>query len=87
MDQMAWLSPEEFSLLANDTADKALEYINAKCYENLYQQMNLHLEMDGMEDEDILADAEDELKTLRQQESSLHRIQSGLQSRLKLGML
>lgn len=87
---MDWLTPEEFQLMANDATDKSLEYINAKLYENLYQQMLLHTEMeqyDPEEDEEVVAELALEIKTLRQQESSLHRLQSGLQSRLKLSLL
>lgn len=82
---MNWLSPSEFQELASDRTDKALEYINSKIYEIMYAQMLKRMEIDEEMDEEIIGELEWQLKGLRQQESTLVRLQSGLQSRLRVG--
>lgn len=82
---IAYMTPEEAAQASVDQTDKALGAVIAMLYALYLEARNLRLRIVSEQDEDILGELEWELKMIRREESSLHRLESGLQSRLKVG--
>ena len=83
-----YTSVEEAIGCAQDETDKALGAVVAMLAGLYAEKRRIRLaleELDTLEDEDEVGELEWRLKMLRNEESSLHRIESGLQSRLKVG--
>jgi len=77
-----YFSPEEAAYCATDATDKALGAVIAKLFQLAMEQQQLHTDLDEADDD--LAEAISwRLKLLHNEERSLHRIESGLQSRLR----
>ena len=81
-----YMTPEEAAQASVDQTDKALGAVIAMLYQNLIERRNLRHELEETpsDDELLIGDLEWRMKLLRQEESSLHRLESGLQSRLKV---
>ena len=80
----AYLTPEEAAQASTDQTDKALGAVIAMLAELYLEKRALRQELTSTEDEDTIGEIEYQLKLIRGEESSLHRIESGLQSRLKV---
>lgn len=78
-------SPEEAAAASTDQTDKALGAVIALLADLYAQKRILRVALENTDDDDEIGDLEWRLKLLRQEESSLHRLESGLQSRLKVG--
>jgi hypothetical protein len=83
LDGSPYLSPEEAAYCAQDATDKALGAVLAQLVQLYLEKQNLHRELDNTEDDDTAEAVEWRLKQVRDEERSLHRIESGLQSRLR----
>jgi hypothetical protein len=79
-----YLSPEDSDALATDDAAKKLNNIVSLLVEYFLEKRNLRKELELTNDEEKAEELEWKLKMLRAEESSLHRIESGLQSLLKV---
>jgi hypothetical protein len=79
-----YLSPEDSDALATDDAAKKLNNIVSLLVEYFLEKRNLRKELELTNDEEKAEELEWKLKMLRAEESSLHRIESGLQSLLKI---
>jgi hypothetical protein len=79
-----YISPEEASTAATGETDKALGSVLSMLIELFLEKQAIRRVLDCTEDEDDIAGYEYKLKLIRGEESSLHRIESGLQSRLKV---
>ena len=84
-DHSPYLDPQEAAYCDLDATDKALGAVIAQLFQLHFEKARLHQELDSTEDEDREEEIEWRLKQLRSEEQGLHRIQSGLQSRLKVG--
>lgn len=84
-DRSPYLSPEQAAYCDLDATDKALGAVIAQLVGLYLEKQKLHRELDATDDADQEEAIEWRLKALRSEEQSLHRIQSGLQSRLKVG--
>lgn len=82
---VAYLTPEDAAQASIDQTDKALGAVIAMLYALYLEARNLRLQIQAEMDEDVMGELEYELKLIRREESSLHRLESGLQSRLKAG--
>lgn len=80
----AYLTPEDSASASIDQSDKALGWAIGELTQLYLEKRNLRFKIMATDDEEELGDLEFELKLLRSEESSLHRIESGLQSRLKI---
>ena len=78
-------TPEEAAQASADQTDKALGAVIAMLYALYLEKRNIGLELSRTDDEEDIGDLEWRLKLLKSEESSLHRLESGLQSRLKVG--
>jgi len=85
-DISCYLSPEESAAASIDGTDKALGWVIGQLTQSYLVARNLRMKLTATNDEDEIGELEWQLKLLRQEESSLHRIESGLQSRLKVGV-
>lgn len=85
MSLPGYTSVEEAIGCAQDQTDKALGAVIAMLAELYREKRDIRVTLEGTDDEDEIADLEWRLKMIRNEESSLHRIESGLQSRLKVG--
>ena len=65
--------------------DKALGAVISMLAELYLEKRTIRMQLEDTDDEDIIGDLEWRLKMIRNEESSLHRIESGLQSRIKVG--
>lgn len=81
----AYLTPEDSAAASIDQSDKALGWCVGQLTSLYLEKRNLHQRLAQTNDEETIGELEWELKLLRSEESSLHRIESGLQSRLKIG--
>lgn len=79
---LEYMSAEDFEKMANDSTDKTLEYVVSLLYLYLLKKRNLRVQLESEVDEDVIGEIEWRLKLLRDEEKSLHRLESGLQSRL-----
>jgi len=79
-----YLSPQEAAYCAVDATDKALGAVIAKLVLLAMEQEQLHQDLNDADD-DLAEAIEWRLKQLHNEERSLHRIESGLQSRLRSG--
>jgi hypothetical protein len=79
-----YLSPEDSDALATDDVAKKLNNIVSLLVEYFLEKRNLRKELELTDDEEKAEELEWKLKMLRAEESSLHRIESGLQSLLKV---
>lgn len=82
-DRSPYLTPREAAYCDLDATDKALGAVIAQLMQLYLEKQRLHTELDNTEDDDSTEAIEWRLKLLRDEERSLHRIESGLQSRLK----
>jgi len=80
-----YLTPEEASEASIDQTDKALGAVVAMLYGLYLEKRNLRMQLQRTDDDDEIGELEWQLKHIRSEESSLHRLESGLQSRLKVG--
>jgi hypothetical protein len=78
-----YLSVEDAQAASLDQTDKALGAIIAMLYSLYLEKRNIRMVLEKTDDEEEIGDLEWKLKMLRNEESSLHRLESGLQSRLK----
>ena len=83
LDDSPYLDPSEAAYCAQDATDKALGAVISQLMLLYLEKQRLHTELDNTEDADNEEAIEWRLKQLRDEERSLHRIESGLQSRLK----
>lgn len=81
----AYLTPEDSAAASIDQSDKALGWAIGELTQLYLAKRNLRMKLMATDDEEEIGDLEFEMKLLRSEESSLHRITSGLQSRLKIG--
>lgn len=81
----AYLTPQEFLELMNSNTTGALEYVIHLLYIKYLEMVNLQLEINAEMDDDVIGGLEYEMKAKRREETSLHRLESGIQSRLKAG--
>lgn len=82
-----YTSVEEALGCAQSETDRALGAVLAMLAGLYFEKKAIRLrlqELDADTDEDEVAELEWSLKMLRNEESSLHRLESGLQSRLKV---
>jgi len=84
-DISCYLTPEESAAASIDGTDKALGWVIGQLTLSYLKARNLREQLVQTNDDDKIGELEWQLKLIRQEESSLHRIESGLQSRLKLG--
>lgn len=82
---LGYQTPEEAAQASADQTDKALGAVISMLYALYQEKRNLGLLLSRTDDEEEIGDIEWRLKHLRSEESSLHRLESGLQSRLKVG--
>lgn len=80
----AYMTPEDSAAASIDQSDKALGYVIGELTQLYLEKRNLHQQLSQTIDEETIGELEWQLKLLRSEESSLHRIESGLQSRLKV---
>lgn len=78
------LSPEEWASMSIDQTDKALGWVLGQLVALHMKMRNIRIELFKTSDDDTIGELEWQLKLLRQEESSLHRLESGFQSRLKV---
>lgn len=78
-------SPEEAATAAQGETDAALGYVIAQLSWYLDEKVRIRQELSLTEEEDRIGELEWELKLLRNEEQSLAKIGSMLQSRLKVG--
>jgi len=81
----AYMTPEDSASASIDQSDKALGWVIGELTQLYLEKRNLRFKIMATDDEETIGELEWELKLLRSEESSLHRIESGLQSRLKVG--
>lgn len=81
----AYMTPEDSAAASIDQSDKALGWAIGELTQLYLIKRNLRTKLMATDDEEEIGDLEFEMKLLRSEESSLHRIESGLQSRLKIG--
>ena len=86
-DGSPYLSPVEAAYCDLDATDKALGAVLAQLMQLYLEKQRLHQELENTEDTDAEEAIEWRLKLLRDEERSLHRIESGLQSRSRLKSL
>jgi len=79
-----YMTPEDSASASIDQSDKALGYVIGELMQLYLTKRNLRMTLCECEDEEEMADLEYTMKLIRGEESSLHRIESGLQSRLKV---
>lgn len=84
-DKSPYLNPEEAAYCDVDATDKALGAVIAELVRLHYEKVDLHRRLDDADDEETEATISWRLKQIRSEEHGLHRIQSGLQSRLRVG--
>lgn len=83
-----YLDPHEAAAAALDQTDKALGAVISMLTQLYLEKRNIRMalqQLDVESDDDEIGELEWRLKMIRGEESSLHRIESGLQSRLKVG--
>lgn len=80
-----YLSPLEATQAAADETDKALGAVVSMLYVLYQEKRQLRIMIQRVDDDETIGELEWELKQIKSEESSLHRIESGLQSRLKVG--
>jgi hypothetical protein len=80
-----YLSPSEFRQMMEYNTAGALDYVLNVLHTLSLQMITLQLQIDQEEDEDVIGEWELKMKALRRQETSFHRLLSGIQSRLKVG--
>lgn len=83
----SYCSPEEAAAAAADETDKALGAVISMLAGLFMEKRNIRMELEELDttmDEDEVAELEWRLKMIKSEESSLHRIESGLQSRLRV---
>lgn len=81
----SYLTPEDSAAASIDQSDKALGYVIGELTQLYLEKRSLRFQILATEDEEEVGDLEYVMKLIRSEESSLHRIESGLQSRLKVG--
>jgi len=79
-----YLDPEEAAYASQDQTDKALGYVLGQLQGLLLKKQTIHKQLEDTDSEDEMEALEWQLKLLRDEERSLHRIESGLQSRLRV---
>jgi hypothetical protein len=90
MNLPGYESPEEAVGAAIDASEKSLGAVVAILVGLANEKANIHRyinELDVDEDEDEIQRWGERIKQIKSEESSWHRIESGLQSRLKVGMV
>lgn len=80
-----YLNPMEAAQASADETDKALGAVISFLYALYQEKRKLRYMLQRTEDDEEIGEMEYELKQIRGEESSLHRLESGLQSRLKVG--
>lgn len=80
-----YLTPQEFIEMMSANTAGALDYIINLLYIKLLEMVNLQLEINEEMDEERVGELEYQMKAKRREETSLHRLESGIQSRLKAG--
>lgn len=79
-----YITPEEASAAESSATDKALGAVISMLAELYLEKRTIRKKLELTDDEEEIADLEWRIKMIRNEESSLHRIESGLQSRLKV---
>lgn len=77
-----YLSPLEATQASADETDKALGAVVSMLYLLYQEKRQLRLQINLELNDQEIGDLEYEMKMIRAEESALHRIESGLQSRL-----
>ena len=80
----AYLTPEEAMQADAASTDRTLGAVISMLAGLYLEKRSIRQQLDATDDEDEIAELEWRIKMIRSEESSLHRIESGLQSRLKL---
>ena len=87
IDLPGYMSIKEATEASADETDKALGATVAILRQLAMEKAMLHSEKWGIEDEERISAIDERLKEIKSEESSWHRIESGLQSRLKVAGL
>jgi hypothetical protein len=80
----AYLTPEESMCADASSTDRTLGAVISMLAGLYLEKRNIRMQLEATDDEEEIAELEWKLKSIRSEESSLHRIESGLQSRLKM---
>lgn len=80
-----YTTPQEAIMAAADETDKALGAVIAMLGALYFEMRDVRYQIADAVDDEEIAGLEYHMKNLRREEASLHRIMSGLQSRLKAG--
>lgn len=80
----AYLTPEEAASADTSSTDRTLGAVIAMLAELYLEKRSIRKELESTDDEDDIAAMEWRIKMIKSEESSLHRIESGLQSRLRV---
>jgi hypothetical protein len=80
----AYLTPDEAMAADSASTDRTLGAVIAMLAGLYLEKRAIRVELDATDDEEEIAELEWRIKMIRNEESSLHRIESGLQSRLKV---
>lgn len=80
----AYLTPEEAMQADSASTDRTLGAVIAMLAGLYMEKRSIRMQLDATDDDDEIAELEWRIKMIRSEESSLHRIESGLQSRLKM---
>ena len=83
MSENPYMDPEESAYASLDQTDKALGWVIGQLMQLYLEKRNIRVELEELDDEEV-SDAEYRLKLIRGEETSLHRIESGMQSRMKM---
>ena len=79
----AYKTPEEASTAATGETDRTLGAVISMLAELYLEKRAIRMQLEDETDDDVIGELGYQLKLIRSEESSLHRIESGLQSRLK----
>lgn len=77
------LTPLEWAEMDAAQLDRSLGWVLGDLTRLMLQLRNLRIRLLAEVDDEVMSDLKYELQLLRQEESSLHHLESGLQSRLR----
>ena len=80
----SYLTPEEAMDADSSSTDRTLGAVISMLAGLYLEKRAIRQQLDATDDDDEIAELEWRIKMIRNEESSLHRIESGLQSRLKV---
>jgi hypothetical protein len=80
----SYLTPEEAMSADSASTDRTLGAVIAMLAELYLEKRAIRQELEATDDDEEIGELEWRLKQIKSEESSLHRIESGLQSRLRV---